>query len=381
MTPLTTWPGQYFDGRSPIPHLAQVKIFDEALEISTNNSEGIFWSLKDIRQTQGHYAGEEVRLEHQSQSGEMLVIKETHFLTALHELAPKQVRHFHDPRTRRRRVWLTLGAGVIAVPLLWILYAKGIPALAGPLTQIIPFSWEQDLGHALLSEVAPAHTHCTDSHIQEKVDALLHALIAQIGVTPHNFHVTIVDQPIMNAVALPGGNIIIYRGLLEKTESPEELAGVLAHEIQHILQRHSMRLLVQNMTMGFIIGALTGDVSGIMAFVLEGAHMLQSLSYSRTAEEEADQKGMELLVETGIDPKGMLSFFRYMQNQRDNSPNDHLWQYLSTHPLPQDRIAKLTTLAKQNGQTYRPLLPLTNWKQLILHCTHDSNGLQSELPN
>lgn len=307
------------------------------------------------------------------------MIEDTNFLTALHQLAPNHVRHLHDPRTRRRRVWFTIGAGVIAIPLLWVLYTKGVPALAGPLTHVIPFAWEQDLGNALLSELAPPDTRCTDYRIQEKVDALLHALIAQIGATPHSFQVTIVDQPIMNAVALPGGNIIIFRGLLEKTETPEELAGVLAHEIQHILQRHGMRLLVQNMTLGLIIGALTGDVSGIMAFVLEGTHMLQSLSYNRTAEEEADQKGMELLVEAGINPKGMLSFFKYMQHQRANGPNDHLGQYLSTHPLPKDRIAHLATLVNQNRRTYRPLFLLGNWKQLVLLCTHKSNGSQSEI--
>jgi len=129
-----------------------------------------------------------------------------------------------------------------------------------------------------------------------------------------------------------------------------------------------MRLLVQNMTLGLIIGGLTGDVSGIMAFVLEGAHLLQSLSYSRAAEEEADQKGMELLKNTGINPKGMLSFFKYLQAQRDDQDNNPLSQYLSTHPLPQNRTANLVNLANQKDMAYRPLFPMDNWKQLILLC-------------
>ena len=377
MTPPTKWPGQYFDGQSPVPQLAQIEILGESLEITTINEERLSWPLQETQQTQGHYSGEEVRLERQSQSGEMLVIEDTYFLTALHHLVPTHVRHFHDPRTRPHRVWLTLGAGIIALPLLWLLYAKGVPALAGPITHFIPYRWEQSLGNALFTELVPGNTHCTDRRIQQKVDALLNALVAQIAPTPHRFQVMIVNQRIINAVALPGGNIIIYRGLLEKTEKPEELAGVLAHEIQHILQRHGMRLLVQNMTLGLLIGALTGDVSGIMAFVLEGAHMLQSLSYSRAAEEEADQRGMELLLKTGINPKGMLNFFEFMQSQHDDRDNDHLWQYLSTHPLPQDRTRNLENLVSQQDTTYRPLFPLDDWKQLNLFCKQDLEPKQS----
>lgn len=377
MMPPTTWPGQYFDGQSPVPQLARIEIRDAFLEVTTINEERLSWPFQDIRQTQGSYAGEEVRLERPSHLGEMLVIEDAHFLTALHQLAPNKVRHFHDPRTRRRRILFTLGAGIVALPLLWLLYAKGVPALAGPLTQLIPYTWEQSLGNALFSELAPGPMHCTDRRLQQKVDAVLNALVAQIGSTPHSFHVTILDQPIVNAVALPGANILLFRGLLEKTETPEELAGVLAHEIQHIQQRHGMRLLVQNMTLGLLIGALTGDVSGIMAFVLEGAHVLQSLAYNRTAEEEADQKGMQLLLETGINPKGMLSFFRYMQSQSGDRLNDHLWQYLSTHPIPKDRVANLEDLTSQKEQAYRPLFPFDNWKELVLLCMQDSNGRDS----
>ncbi len=377
MTPQTSWSGQYFDGQSPIPQPARIEILETELQITTINEERLSWPLQNIRQTQGYYPGEEVRMERRSSSGAMLAIEDIGFLAALHQLTPNQVHHFHNPRTRCLRVWLTLGGGFLALPLLWLLYAQGVPALAGPITHFIPYEWEQTLGHALFNEIAPNHTHCTDPRIQEKVDAVLSSLVTQINPTPPEIQVTIVDQPIRNAVALPGGTIIIFRGLLEKTESPEELAGVLAHEIQHILQRHGMRLLVQNMTLGLIIGALTGDVSGIMAFVLEGAHALQSLSYSRTAEEEADKKGIGLLLKTGINPMGMVSFFEYIQSKSHDRDYDRLSQYLSTHPLPQDRLAKLKILADHKGITYRPLFPMDNWKQLNLLCTHEPDDRNS----
>jgi len=378
MNPRTKWSGQYFDGKTPVSQLVQIEIAGERLKFFTKNAERLCWPLQSLRQTQGHYAGEEVRLEHIDASGEMLVVNDSLFLTSLHQLAPHHVSHFHNPRTYRRRFWVTVGGGIMAFPLLWILYTQGVPALATPLTNLIPLSWERALGNRLLSELAPQETHCSNPSLQEKVDTLLQALTSKTGEMPYQFRVFIVNQSVTNAVALPGGNIILYRGLLEKTETPEELAGVMAHEIQHILQRHSMRQLTHNTTLGLVIGALTGDISGIMAFALEGAHLLQSLSYSRAAEEEADQKGLELLAAAGIDPQGMLSFFEYLQHQQDRHSPDRFWPYLSTHPDIQDRIENLAAFVNQKREPYHPLFPLDNWKQLVWQCNRSTANYKSE---
>jgi predicted Zn-dependent protease len=368
MSEPSPWYGQYFNGYSPLAHRVSIEITPSGLRIQGIPNQTILWSFKEIHQTQGSYHGEEVRLERAGPHQDLLVIEDSDFLAALHGRVPGQVSHFHNPKTRRRRIWLTVAAGILALPLIGLVYAKGVPTLAGPLTTLIPYSWEHQLGEALVEEIAPTDERCTDPRLLEKTDALVQALLSTVDTVPYTFRVAIVDKPILNALALPGGYLIIFRGLLEDTETPEELTGVLAHEIQHVLQRHGMRLLVQNMTLGLLIGALTGDVSGIMAFVFEGAHVLQSLSHSRGAEEEADRKGMDLLLASGINPEGMLSFFEYLQEQHGGGSKDTLWRYLSTHPPAGDRVAKLRAQIPKAGQPVHSVFPLDDWQQITNLC-------------
>lgn len=378
MTASSTWHGQYFDGHSPIAHQVSIDIAPAGLSIQGISEEPLLWDYKDIHQTQGHYQGEEVRLERKNDHHDLLVVNDTNFLTALHGLAPSAVGHLHNPRTRTRRFLLTIAAGVFAIPLIWVVYAKGVPALSGPLTNLIPYSWETQLGDALVEEIAPSKERCLDPQLLEKANTLVQTLISTVETVPYTFRLAIIDKPILNALALPGGHIIIFRGLLESTETPEELTGVLAHEIQHVLQRHGMRLLVQNMTLGLIIGALTGDVSGIMTFVLEGAHVLQTLSYSRSAEEEADREGMALLLAAKINPDGMVSFFEYLKEQHGGNDRDPMWRYLSTHPTAGNRAEKLRVQANAREQSSHSLFPLDDWQQITNLC-HEQSGEKEEI--
>src|SRR5260370_1392343 len=127
---------------------------------------------------------------------------------------------------------------------------------------------------------------------------------------PYTFRVYIVDVPVFNAFAAPGGTGVVFRGLLERTDSPEQLAGVLAHELQHVVQRHSTRAIVQHTSSGLLIAALTGDVTGPLAYGLEAARVLGQLRYSRDAEEEADTEGLKMLLAARVDPAGMIAFFK-----------------------------------------------------------------------
>ncbi|MBI3026343.1 MAG: M48 family metallopeptidase, partial [Candidatus Tectomicrobia bacterium] len=155
-------------------------------------------------------------------------------------------------------------------------------------------------------------------------------------------------DPTVNALAAPGGFIVVFRGLLERTRTAEELAGVLAHEVEHVLQRHATKALVQHVSTGLLFTAVTGDVSGVMAYGLESARVLGALRYSRAAEEEADAEGLQLLLAARVDPAGMIAFFEGMESQRAAAPA--VLKYLSTHPATGDRLARLRQLARGGGQ-------------------------------
>lgn len=176
----------------------------------------------------------------------------------------------------------------------------------------------------------------------------------------------VVNDPIVNALAAPGGYILVFRGLLERTRSPEELAGVLAHEFQHILKRHATRALLQNVSSGLLVAALMGDASGVMAFGLESAQTLGTLRYSRQNEEEADTEGMRLLIQAGIDPAGMIAFFEVLQRGDRRGPT--ISQYLSTHPQTQERLERLRSLAAQSQVKPVELLPDYDWRDIRNIC-------------
>jgi predicted Zn-dependent protease len=175
----------------------------------------------------------------------------------------------------------------------------------------------------------------------------------------------VVNDPAVNALAVPGGTIIVFRGLLDKTRSPEELAGVLAHEVQHILQRHATRALLQQLSMKVLLAAAVGDAKGL-SYGLEGARILGMLRYSRQYEDEADAEAIRLLVACGIDPRGLAAFFEAIQADREASLK--IPAYLSTHPDMEGRIQRLRTLAAEAPAPRTRLLPGYDWRDMHNIC-------------
>ena len=115
-------------------------------------------------------------------------------------------------------------------------------------------------------------------------------------------------------------SIVVFRGLLERTESAEELAGVLAHEIQHVMHRHATKAILRQASAGVLVAALVGDVSAVVAFGIQSARTLGDLRYGREAELEADRDGMRMLHAASVDPAGMVAFFQGMQREEGTAP-------------------------------------------------------------
>lgn len=154
---------------------------------------------------------------------------------------------------------------------------------------------------------------------------------------PFDLHV--VKSDMVNALALPGGQIVVFTGLMEKADSPDEVAGVLAHEIQHILQRHVVQRLVTTLGGRALIMAAFGG--GNLSSIAVGAGQLLSLSYGRTQEREADQLGLQLMVRAGIHPAALASFFERLHQ----SESLKLPEIISTHPATKERVADIKKIS------------------------------------
>jgi predicted Zn-dependent protease len=202
-----------------------------------------------------------------------------------------------------------------------------------------------------------------DPLVTEYVNEIGHRIAAQAnndGI--HDFSFFVIDDPAINAFALPGGFIGVHTGLLEATRSEDELAGVLAHEVSHVTQRHIARSIHSGqrqsiMSMAIMLGAILaaaagagGDaVQGAMA-VAQGTAAQQQINFTRSNEYEADRVGISALANAGFDPQGMASFFEVIS--RSNTPVEFRTpEFLRTHPVSSARIAE----ARSRARNYPPV--------------------------
>src|SRR6266403_1936285 len=309
------WEAAYLDGRTAARRRAGVHITRTGLDVTLpETGTRFFWPFREIRQTQGTYAGEQVRLERGGELAEALLIGDLGFLSAARAVSP-EATHFHDPARRRFRVGLTFGALVAAVALAVGIYYIGIPAFAAVAAARVPVSWEDKLGSAIVEHFAPPAQRCDDPARRARIDGIVAALTAKARPQPYTFRVTVVNSSIVNAVAAP-----------------------------------------------------VGHVSGVVAYGLEGARTLGDLQMSRAAESEADHDGMRLLQEAGIDTQGMITFFEKLSSHERGRGNDSLTRYLRTHPTTAERISTLRALAATTPKPERRLLPDDDWNDIRRVC-------------
>jgi beta-barrel assembly-enhancing protease len=361
------WHGAYLDGQSATRIPAVVRVMQSGLEIILKDGPILWWPYNEIRQTQGFYAGEQVRLERGRPISETLIVDDSAFLTALHQRQPEAVGRFHDPATRPLRTRLVVYAAVGVVVGSVALYLWGIPAMAAIVAPHVPVSWEEHLGREVMMKLAPDSLRCRDPQRSKVLDGMIDQLLAPQPSQPYSIRVTVVNHPSVNAFAAPGGYVVVFRGLLEKTETAEELAGVLAHEIQHVLQRHTTQQLLEQASTGILIAAMTGDATGAAAFGLKSAKAMGMMRYSRHHEAEADLNGARMLIAAGINPHGMVSFFEKMRDEPGMELPDFL-EYVSTHPPTQERIDALTAYLQTQTLPSDKLVPDDTWATIKNSC-------------
>ncbi len=185
-------------------------------------------------------------------------------------------------------------------------------------------------------------------------DAQVAAYVARIGRQlakvapgakyPYSFQVA--DYREINAFSLPGGPVWINRGVLRAAGNESQVAGVLAHEIAHISQRHAAdqmeKTLLARWSLG-VLGAMLGNVGGAGTAQAAGAMVANGvfLKFSRDDEAEADRVGLQLMTKAGWDGRGMTELFEVLRREANRDPSA-VQVFFSTHPSPQDRIANLT---------------------------------------
>lgn len=173
--------------------------------------------------------------------------------------------------------------------------------------------------------------------------------------------VRVIDSPMPNAFALPGGHVFILRGLFDLAQGPDEVAGVLAHEIAHIELRHPAEVAIKRATGAFLVGLLFGDVLGLSVLGVV-ADTLISAAYTRPAEADADRRGVEILSAAGVSAAPFAAFFERLAAKDAGMPD--ILAYLSSHPPSPERAQR----ARDGAHDGVPILDDGAWQALKTIC-------------
>lgn len=162
--------------------------------------------------------------------------------------------------------------------------------------------------------------------------------------TGYPIKITVVKSPIVNAFAQPGGHIVVYDAILEGLKTPEQLAALLGHEASHIAARHTLRNIFRSIGRKLFISMVVGNDAGIFSYVADNADDLKSLEFSRALEMEADDNGLRLMYEAGLNTQGMTAL---MEMLRSESGGEEPSSFMSTHPIFKDRIEHIEVERKK----------------------------------
>ena len=258
---------------------------------------------------------------------------------------------------------------VVATAVLLAAAIFGVPALAGKIAPLVPLRAERWLGEAVDTQArkmldkgdSSRPFACGDQEGLAALATLMGKLEAAAAL-PIALDTKVVRRSETNAVALPGGHIYVFEGLIDKSETADELGGVIAHEIGHVAHRDGTRSILQSAGLSFLFGMLLGDFVGGGAVVIGARAVLQS-SYSRDVEGAADRYGVDLMRRAGGDPRALGVILDRIAGAIHPGV-----QILSDHPDTKARIAVINSLASPVEPAH-PLLEGDEWRALKRICT------------
>jgi Zn-dependent protease with chaperone function len=351
-------PAIYYDGTSSRKRQVTLQP-GAALDIVENGATVASWPFAEIRRADG---GRSVRLsclkalplarlEIADKAAAERILGFCHALDADH----------HSKQTGKVIAW-SLGAACSIV----LVTLFGIPLLADRLAPMVPYAVEKRIGEAVdrQAKAILGGRICERSEGQAALEKMVDKIRLAGGMTsPLEAHVLSTSIP--NAFALPGGKVYLLDGLIQKAKDPDEVAGVLAHELGHAHHRDGLRKLIQTGGSSFLIGLLFGDIMGGGA-VLFAARSVIDASYSREAETRADSFAIASMNALGRSPRPLGEFLvRITGNSRVSTVID-------SHPLSADRLDRMKK--EDRGSSGAPILTLAEWQALRNICTDSGKG-------
>jgi predicted Zn-dependent protease len=235
------------------------------------------------------------------------------------------------------------------------LMALGVAVALGVSACGVSQQQEVQIGQQESAQIQQQLPLVQDAVINQYVTSLGNQIASHTSRADLQWQFYVVNTDVVNAFALPGGIVYVNRGVLERADRMDELAGVMGHEIEHVVRRHSVKQMeqMQGANVGVALACTLTNIcsnqAAAAAINVGGTAIFAK--FSRTDEVQADEGGFQNLINAGISPEGMLSFFQKLLAEEQQSNNSNVSSWFSDHPGTQDRIADIQRMLAQVPQS------------------------------
>ena len=332
--------GSYYSSPDAEPVESTVLVFDKNLSIGLRNPDGsnaiINWPLKYV-ETSFDFSSQQSKLRYSKIPGCELLISGNDPITFIKEMQAEQQKVWYKKRNAREWARNSI-LFVVIMAVLFLLYLLIVPWLSEKMASRVSVKTEKQLGDAVYNAMGLASQEDTAKSL------VLNQFFDAMEVpTAYAITISVINDKMVNAFALPGGRIVVYTALLDKITSYPELAALLIHEFMHINNRHTTKSIFRRLGSKIFISLLFGNFGTVASILVNNADNLKSLKYSRRLEKEADMDGLAILKNKGIDPNGFVNLFHHLE---EAGPANNMPEFLGSHPDVKNRITYILEASK-----------------------------------
>lgn len=354
----------YFDGMTARRHQVELALGPASLDLNENGRPLARWPLPTLRELTSITG--QLRLR-STEAPELanLVVSDADFIATLRARHPALE---HDVARRQPGTGRIVILSLAAVASIFAIIFHVIPLLADRVAVLIPPSLERRLGETASEQVLSMFDAkvCRSPAGDAALQKLAGALSAHSELR-NPIRMQVLGTSTVNAIALPGGNVFLFDGLLQKARNVDEVAGVLGHEIGHDVNRDIMRGMIRSGGTAFLLSLLLGDVTGSWA-VIFASRQLFDAAHSREAEFAADDHGRSVMHDLGRPAAEMAKLLVRMSGEEKGRGN-----IFASHPMSRDRLERLQGADSALGKPLdgEPLLTSSEWQALRRICSTD----------
>ena len=216
---------------------------------------------------------------------------------------------------------------------------------------------EEKLGDLFWELIEKSNEEINDTNVIQTVDRIFTRITEANSIDRNTIKLHVVKKDEINAFALPNGHLVIYTGLITQSKTPEEMAGVLSHELAHIELKHIMKKMISEIGLSVLINITTGNTNN--ETIKETAKVLTSSAFERSLEKEADIKALEYMIQAKVNPRSFSQFLYRLSLIED--PNAKYLEWVSSHPISKDRSNYINAYLKDKTFQFSEIIPQSKW--------------------